>query len=117
MTKTQIDVSISESRQNAFPDAEHLWFWFMSGRMIKNDLRRGGGPGFRPCELIDVEILITRMYLSGRLTAAELEVLKKYGQLRRCPSRHAFDENKDAFAWGSAMKAIGDAARAKGWVE
>jgi hypothetical protein len=101
---------------NQFADAEHLWFWFVSSRHLQNGLCRGGG-GIRPCELIDIETLITRMYLSGRLTAGQLEVLKKYGELRRSPNQHVFSENKDAAVWRAAMLDITAAARKKGWVE
>jgi hypothetical protein len=102
--------------QNQFRDAEHLWFWFISSRRLQNGMRRGGGDA-RPCELIDMETLVTQMYLSGRLDAGQLGVLKKYGDLRRAPNQHVWAENKDARIWIGAMGAIADAARRKGWVE
>ncbi|MDR1826600.1 MAG: hypothetical protein LBQ49_02820 [Rickettsiales bacterium] len=104
--------------KNAFADAEHLWFWFVSCRRIKNGFgRRIADAWFRPCELLDVEVLLTQMYLSGRIGANELEVLKKYGEMRRAPNQHAFDENQDAALWASAIRALARAARNKGWVE
>jgi len=115
MTKTIIESKTGP--QSIFIDAEHLWFWFVSGRQIKNGLTRRGGEWFRPCELVDVETLITRMYLSGRLSADELGVIKKYGELRRAPNQYVFNENRDAILWVSAMRAISAAARKKGWVE
>ncbi|MDR1071984.1 MAG: hypothetical protein LBL21_05070 [Rickettsiales bacterium] len=102
--------------QTQFQDAEHLWFWFISSRRLQNGLNRGGGDT-RSCELIDIETLVTQMYLSGRLSVRQLETLKKYGDLRRAPNQHVWAENKDAQLWASAMGAIAAAARRKGWVE
>ncbi|MDR3208840.1 MAG: hypothetical protein LBT45_03255 [Rickettsiales bacterium] len=102
--------------QNQFQDAEHLWFWFISSRRLQNGMNRGGG-GTRPCELIDIETLVTRIYLSGRLSARQLEVLKKYGEMRRAPCQYVWAENKDTQLWAGAMNAISAAARKKGWVE
>lgn len=112
MATTQIE----NTENGQFPDAEHLWFWFISGKQIKNCLGRGGDR-FRPCELLDVETLVTKLYLSGRLTVTELESMKKYGELRRMPNQYTFAENKDAAAWLSAMRTLGTAARRRGWIE
>jgi len=112
-----MSINTYEMAEDRFPNAEHLWFWFISSRRIKNGLARRGDDWFRPCELLDVEVLITQAYLSGRLSAAELEVLKKYGEMRRVPNQHAFDENRDAMLWASAMRVIARMARGRGWVE
>jgi len=117
MTRIQINCAAETMVQGTFADAEHLWFWFVSGRRIKSGLRRGGGELYRPCELLDVEALVTKMYLAGRLSVQELEVLKKYGEARRVPNQHVFAENKDAALWGSAIRTLGIAARSRGWIE
>ena len=100
-----------------FCSAEHLWFWFVSSRQLRNGLYQDNKSySFRPCELVDVETLLTQMYLSGRLNSAELEVMKKYGELRRCPNQCIWEENKDASLWLSAMRTIEISARNKGWI-
>lgn len=114
---TKIKTYNTAQSQNAFADAEHLWFWFISSSRIKNGFSRCAADWFRPCELVDVETLVTRLYLAGSLTTDELEVLKKYGEARRAPNQHTYDENKDVILWHSAIKAIGIAARRRGWVE
>jgi len=101
---------------NLFNDAEHLWFWFISSRRIQSGFTRPGACN-RPCELLDIETLVTQMYLSGRITVGELEVLKKYGELRKIPNQHIWKENKDAALWSSAIAALGSACRKKGWIE
>ena len=103
--------------QNQFINAEHLWFWFISSRRLQNGLGRRGECTGRPCELLDIETLITQMYLAGRITAQELEVLKKYGETRRVPNQYVWSENKDAALWSRAMKTLDGALRNKGWIE
>jgi hypothetical protein len=120
MTKIYNGVGIGARHgadNGVFTDAEHLWFWFMSGRRIKSGFGQRGDDRFRPCELLDVELLITRMYFSGRLSGGELRVLKKYGEARRAPNQFAFGENRDAMIWAEAMRAIARAARTRGWLE
>lgn len=103
--------------QNQFRDSEHLWFWFIASHEVRSDLHRGNGTNPRPCELIDVERLVTQLYLTGRLTREQLDVMKKYGDLRRGPNQYVFAENKDAALWLSAMRILAIAARIKGWIE
>lgn len=80
-----------------FQDADQMWFWFMTCRK-KDTLSsynvarmRTGRPVAHnpyPCEAIDVETLITRLYLSGKLTPRQLEVMKEFGDIRRAPHQH-----------------------------
>lgn len=105
-----------------FRDAEQLWFWFLTCRkrdrfktavhfektIIKNPY---------PCEAIDVETLITRLYLSGKLSEQQLAVLKEFGDMRRTPNQHVWKENSAPALWFDAMKKITATAAAKGWVE
>jgi len=105
------------SASAAFPDGEHLWFWFMAASRIRNGLTRPGRDAGLQCELVDIETMITRLYLAGHLSVAELEVLKKYGEMRRAPNQYVWAENRDAMRWIDAIKTISIAARAKGWIE
>ena len=106
-----------------FRDAEQLWFWFLSCRKkdaisvksFAHPVRRSGNP--YPCEAIDVETLITRLYLSGKLTAEQLETMKEFGDRRRAPNQHIWVENKKAALWAAAMREINIAAAIKGWME
>ena len=116
MTRKENNNAAELMVSDAFPDAERMWFWFLSSRRIKNGIRAAGGDWGRPCELLDIETMVTRLFLSGRLSARELEVLKKYGDLRRCPNQHVWGENRDASLWNSAMRTIGIEARGRGWV-
>lgn len=100
-----------------FHNAEQLWFWFVYSRAIRNGfVNNAGHASRRPCELIDVESLITKLYLSGKLSGEQLEIMKKFGDRRRAPHQHIWAENRAAQLWQRAMDEINDAARARGWV-
>ena len=120
-------VAVTSPNDQKFRDAEQLWFWFLNCRKkdaisAKSFLRAGQlsrailhNP--YPCEAIDVETLITRLFLAGKLTGEQLEILKEFGDRRRAPSQHVWAENKKAALWSDAMRTIATAARDKGWIE
>ncbi len=113
MTQT-LSATIFEKFQNA----EQLWFWFLYSRSMRNNnLARRGTPTMRPCEVLDVESLITKLYLSGRLSDEQLSVMKKFGDKRRAPHQHIWSENRAAAQWGRAMDTLGKAARERGWID
>ena len=112
-----MQANINNCGINKFRDAENLWFWFISSARMRQGFRRAACGSFRPCELVDVETLVTRLYLSGQLTAEQLEIMKRYGERRRAPSQHTWTENAAAALWDSAMRTLAAAAADKGWIE
>ena len=106
-----------DSTVQRFRDAEQLWFWFISSNRIRDGLRRAGESSFRPCEIVDVETLVTRLFLAGRLSKSQLEVMKQYGERRRAPTQHVWAENRAAALWTDAMRTLQTAAHAKGWLD
>ncbi|MDR0319389.1 MAG: hypothetical protein LBH81_01475 [Rickettsiales bacterium] len=108
----------TEHNFNRFADADALWFWFVASKRIKTGfMARYAGGANRPCEILDMEVLMTRLNLSGKLPNAALNVLTRYGFLRRAPNKNLRHEEKDAAAWEGAMETITAAAKAKGWLE
>ncbi len=106
------------SNADKFQNAEQLWFWFLYSKSVQNGFTpQSGRTTRRACELVDVEILITRLYLAGRLSDEHLGVMKKFGDRRRAPHQHIWAENRAAARWAEAMDVIDAAARARGWVE
>lgn len=99
-----------------FQNAEQLWFWFLYSKSIQNGFCRNRSSVHRPCELLDVETLITKLYLCGKLSDEQLNVMKKFGDKKRAPHQYIYSENKAAALWKSAMNVIGEYARAKGWI-
>lgn len=99
-----------------FQNAEQLWFWFLYSRSAQNGFIHHYANMKRPCELLDVETLITKLYLSGKLSNAQLNVMKKFGDKRRAPHQYIFSENKAAALWKTAMDTLEIAAHNKGWI-
>ena len=106
-----------QSNAEKFQNAEQMWFWFLYSRSVRNGFMRGGTSNRRPCELLDVETLVTKLYLSGQLSDAQLRVLKDFGDRRRAPHQHIWSENRAASLWRDAMNTLGAAAQKRGWVE
>ena len=102
-----------------FQNAEQLWFWFLYSKSVRNDIGqyRGRASTRRVCELVDVETMITKLYLSGKLNDEHLEIIKEFGDRRRAPHQYIWRENRASAVWNSAMNIIETAARAKGWIE
>jgi hypothetical protein len=76
-----------------------------------NFMRMHGAPTRRPCEILDVETLITKLYLSGKLTEEQLCVMKKFGDKRRAPHQHIWAENRATKQWDDAMNILSVAAK------
>ncbi len=101
-----------------FQSAEQLWFWFLYSKSVRNDFcRMRNTPTKRPCEILDVETMITKLYLSGKLTNEQLETMKKFGDKRRAPHQYIWSENRAAAQWSAAMDVIEQTAQKLGWIE
>ena len=101
-----------------FQNAEQLWFWFLYSKSVQNGfIRNHNRCTKRVCELLDVETLITKLYLSGKLTDEQLGVMKKFGDRKRAPHQYIWSENKAADLWRKAMQTLETAAMQRGWIE
>lgn len=99
-----------------FQNAEQLWFWFLYSKSVQNGFSYRTTSTRRPCELLDVETLITKLYLCGKLSQQQLEVMKKFGDKKRSPHQYIYSENKSAALWKSAMETLTEYASRKGWL-
>lgn len=106
------EINVSEKFQNA----EQLWFWFIYSKSVQNGFHHHHSSIKRPCEILDVETLITKLYLSGKLTEEQLNTMKKFGDKRRAPHQYIYSENKSAAIWKSAMDILETYASRKGWL-
>jgi hypothetical protein len=101
-----------------FQSAEQMWFWFLYSKSVRNEFARfRNNQTRRPCEVLDVETMITKLYLSGQLNDEQLNVMKKFGDRRRAPNQYIWAENRDADQWRRAMDTLYCAAKKHGWVE
>ncbi len=99
-----------------FQNAEQLWFWFLYSKSIQNGFRYHKSSIKRPCEILDVESLITKLYLCGKLSEEQLAIMKKFGDKKRAPHQYIYSENRAAALWKSAMDTISESALKKGWL-
>ncbi|MDR0726633.1 MAG: hypothetical protein LBF37_01055 [Rickettsiales bacterium] len=107
----------SHSNAEKFQSAEQLWFWFLYSRSTRNGFRVGNfSSAKRACELLDVETLITKLYLCGKLNDEQLSVMKEFGDKRRAPHQHIWSENRKASVWRESMQTLESAATVKGWI-
>ena len=101
-----------------FQSAEQMWFWFLYSKSVRNDFSAiRSTPRRRPCEMLDVETMITKLYLCGKITDEQLAVMKKYGDKRRAPNQYVWNENRDATQWNNVMKILNLAGQKNGWIE
>ena len=116
-TKTSNNASYNAYAEK-FQSAEQLWFWFLYSKSVQNGFTRNHNVSSRKvCELLDVETMITKLYLSGQLTDEQLHIMKKFGDRRRAPHQYIWEENKAADLWRRAMETITTAAKQRGWIE
>jgi len=115
MIKTLIEDNFNMVEK--FQNPEQLWFWFLYSKSIQNGFVRNHSSVKRPCELLDVETLITKLYLSGKLSEEQLNIMKKFGDKKRAPHQYIYSENHAAALWDTAMKTLGNAAHKNGWIE
>ncbi|MBE6461239.1 MAG: hypothetical protein E7006_00125 [Alphaproteobacteria bacterium] len=109
---------LPESITEKFQNAEQLWFWFLYSKAVQNGFGRSYNcPTRRPCEILDVETLITKLYLSGKLSDEQLMIMKKFGDKKRAPHQYIWQENRAAYQWTCAMDILENAARQNGWIE
>ena len=113
-TNTLQNTNISTSEK--FQNAEQLWFWFLYSKSIQNGFNRNCSSIRRPGELLDVETLITKLYLCGKLSEEQLNVMKKFGDKRRAPHQYIYSENRAAALWKSAMDVLTEYAHKKDWL-
>jgi len=104
------------NQSEKFQNAEQLWFWFLYSKSIQNGFRYHKSSIKRPCEILDVESLITKLYLCGKLSEEQLAVMKKFGDKKRAPHQYIYSENHAAALWKSAMDTINEYASKKGWL-
>ncbi len=102
--------------EGLFESSEHLWMWFIFSKKIKPILKSQNGATYRPCEIIDIECLITKLHLSGQLSENELKVLLKYGMKQMAPLERIFSQRKDYFLWKSSMETLDFWFQKKGWI-
>ena len=114
--KNNVLLNNNELLSEKFQNAEQLWFWFLYSKSVQNGFHYHKSSVRRPCEILDVETLITKLYLCGKLSSEQLEIMKKFGDKKRAPHQYIYSENRAATLWKSAMDILSTYASEKGWL-
>ena len=89
-----------------FNSSEEAWFWFCKYNERRDGYKRESSANtvIRPCFLDDVYIVVSRLFLSGKITKKDLDVLVKYGKKQIAPDIRTFEEYEDALSWQDSMR-------------
>ena len=113
-----IEFQQTQSNMEKFHSAEQMWFWFIYSKSVQSGYIKNHHTGSRyVCELLDVETMVTKLYLSGQLSEEQLTVMKKFGDKKRAPHQYIWSENHAAYLWKDAMNVLENAARKNGWID
>ena len=87
-----------------FQNAEEAWFWF-----CKYDGRTGYKSNtsnkriIRPCQLDDIYIVVSKLYIAKKIGERHLKTLIKYGRMQIAPDSRVVEEQEEALWWDDAM--------------
>ncbi len=91
----------------AFECAEEVWFWFCRSLNARSDGARGGKGDFigylRDCEICDIERIIRRLRIEGKISRRHLRVMIKWGKLNVPPYYDSRAKRSEVRLWDSAM--------------
>lgn len=96
---------------NKFNSFADLWFWYCS---VKN--KKTWRNSDYDLNLIDVEMLITNLYLQKKLNDKQLMALKEFGDKGEAPNPNIWSYKRKADLWTAAIAVIEPVARAKGLI-
>ncbi len=90
-----------------FRSAEAVWFWFVEAHN-KAMANRGRYKRYasKPCEPVDVQNIVMRLYKTGVLKTHHLKVMTKYGDLQYRPGQFNPRERSDYSIWRDAFENI-----------
>lgn len=100
-----------------FATAEAAWFWFIENWTARVEGARftaGAGRTLRPCEPMDIFVVLDRLYRNRRLTRAHLLVLRHYGRRGEAPDPRRVKEMRAHELWTQAMEILATAFERKG---
>lgn len=87
-----------------FQSAEEAWFWFCryderSGYKYNSSNKRV----IRPCQLDDIYIVVSKLYIAKKIGERHLKTLIKYGRMQLAPDVRIEEEMEEALWWDDAM--------------
>ncbi len=87
-----------------FDSAEEAWFWFCRyDERIGYKSNNSNFKIIRPCQLDDIYIVVSRLYIARKISERHLKTLIKYGRLQIVPDERILEEQEEALWWSDAM--------------
>ncbi len=89
-----------------FTNVSDAWFWFMSAQEARNSgarVKTGVSSISRPCEPVDILLVLDRLYRERRLQRDHLLVLRHYGRRKMAPDANRVKERRASTLWAQAM--------------
>lgn len=105
-----------------FDTPEDAWFWHIAWRKALND---GGGGRWRfaparvprPCEPVEVGVVLRRLHSRRLIFREHLAVLRRYGMRGRAPVADSPRGCRELALWLEAMNCLGVALQSKGIID
>ncbi len=95
-----------EIKIEPFQSVEQVWFWFVQAYTARQDGARvtaGAGTCNRPCEPVDIMVILDKLHRNRRLLIDHMKVLKHYGVRQLPPDPYRVKEARAATLWQEAM--------------
>lgn len=101
-----------------FETVEEVIFWAVPALIARHEgVRFVAGLGVpRPCEPVDVQVVLTNLVRSGRLVAMHVKAVMHFGQSGWPPSLHSREEARFVPFWDEALDRLYQPFVAKGIV-
>ncbi len=101
-----------------FENAEEAWFWYCryderNGFKLNNSSNRI----IRVCNLDDIYLVVSKLYLAKKISERHLKTLIKYGRMQIVPDERIEEEKDEALWWSDAMDKIEIILKNKGIVK
>ena len=103
-----------------FTTAQDAWFWFIDAQTAKEAgvyMKSASGFYNRPCEPVDILVILDRLYRKRQLLRDHVLVLRHYGKRKMPPDSRRIKEQRAAMLWDEAMDILEEALIAKAIVE
>lgn len=102
-----------------FENAEEAWFWFVRSQKLRDQGARMGDRSVsmvRPCDPDDLYRAVVMLAKGGRIGAAHIGVLSRFGLEDRPPDPRCREEERAARLWDEALDRLSTVLRKKGIV-
>ncbi len=110
-THTHVPKTRAEIEPEPFETAEDAWFWFIQAYTARHDgakITADAGAIARPCEPVDILVILEKLYRNRRLLRDHVLVLRHYGKRQIPPDPSRLKEVRAHTLWKEALRILED---------